>query len=118
MSNYWVVPYNLYLTRYFKAHINVEVCSSVQAIKYIHIYFYKVSDCATIQVDIEKNEVAQYLQGRYIGPTEAMWRTFEFSINDKFPSVEQLAIHLPREQPVYFEGDVLAKKGQQKMKEP
>ena len=73
IDNRWVVPYNLYLTRHFSAHINVEVCSSVQAIKYIHKYIYKGSDRATIQVDLEKDEVAQYLQGRYIGSTGAIW---------------------------------------------
>ena len=97
MDNRWVVPYNPFLTRHFGAHINVEVCSSVQAIKYIHKYIYKGSDRATIQVDLEKDEVAQYLQGRYIGPTEAMWRIFEFSTHEESPSVEQLAIHLPGE---------------------
>ena len=58
IDNRWVVPYNPYLTRYFKAHINVEVCSSVQAIKYIYKYIYKGSDCATIQVDIENDKIA------------------------------------------------------------
>lgn len=58
-----MVPYNPYLTRHFKAHINFKVCSSVQAIKYIHIYIYKGLDCSTIQVDINKDVVTQYLQG-------------------------------------------------------
>ncbi len=61
MDNRWVVPYNLYLIHHFKTHINVEICSSVQAIQYIYKYIYKNSDRATIQVDIEKDEVAQYL---------------------------------------------------------
>lgn len=47
IDNRWIVPYNPYLTRHFKAHINVEVCSSVQAIKYIHKYIYKSSDVHT-----------------------------------------------------------------------
>ena len=117
MDNCWVVPYNLYLTRHFGAHINVEVCSSVQAIKYIHKYIYKGSDRATIQVDLEKDEVAQYLQGRYIGPTEAMWRIFEFSTHEESPSIEQLAIHLPGEQPVYFKEDAIAEELQERMNE-
>ena len=115
MDNCWVVPYNPYLTRHFKAHINVEICSSVQAIKYIHKYIYKGSNRATIQVDIEKDEVAQYFQGRYIGPKEAMWRIFEFSTHEEFPPVEQLAIHLPGEQPVYFKEDVVAEELQERM---
>lgn len=62
MDNHWVVPYNPYLTRHFKAHINIEVCSSAQAIKYIYKYIYKGSDCTTIQIDIENDKIAQYLQ--------------------------------------------------------
>ena len=79
IDNRWVVPYNPYLMRHFSTQINIEVCSSVQAIKYIHKYMYKNSDCATIQVDLEKDEVAKYLQGRYIGPTEAMWQILYLS---------------------------------------
>lgn len=102
-----MVFYNLYLTRYFKANINVEVCSSVQAIEYIHKYIYKSFDHATIQVDMKKDEIVQYLQGRYIEPTEAMWQIFEFLIHEKFLPVKQLAIHLPEKQPIYFEEDVI-----------
>lgn len=44
IDNRWVVPYNPYLTRHFGAYINIEVCSSVQAIKYIDKYIYKGCD--------------------------------------------------------------------------
>lgn len=54
MDNRWVVPYNPFLSRHFKAHINVEICSSVQAIKYIHKYVHESSDCATVALDIVK----------------------------------------------------------------
>lgn len=43
-----VVLYNPYLICHFGAYINVEVCSPIQAIKYIHKYIYKNSDCTTI----------------------------------------------------------------------
>ena len=89
----------------------------MQAIKYIHNYIYKGSDRATIQVNLEKDKVAQYLQERYIGPTEAMWRIFEFSTNEKSPSVKQLPIHLSGEQPVYFREDAVADELQEKMNE-
>ena len=84
MDNCWFVPYNPFLSCYFKAHINVEVCSSVQAIKYIHKYIYKGSDCATVALDISQDEVAQYFKGQYIGPTEAVWRLFEFSTQKNY----------------------------------
>lgn len=58
MNNRWMVPYNLHSTCHFKAHINLEICSFVEAIKYIYKYIHKNSDRATIQVDIEKDEIA------------------------------------------------------------
>ena len=50
----------------------MEVCSSIQTIKYIHKYIYKGSDHATIQMDIKNDKIIQYFQGRYIGPTKAI----------------------------------------------
>jgi hypothetical protein len=41
-----VVPYNPYLSLLFNCHINVEVYTSVAAIKYLHKYVYKGHDCA------------------------------------------------------------------------
>ena len=43
-----MILYNPYITCYFKVYINVEACSSVEAIKYIHKYIYKSLDCTTI----------------------------------------------------------------------
>ena len=71
IGNQWVIPYNPYLSRRFQAHINVEFCTSVKAIKYIHKYVYKGSDQTTIALHLRNNEVARHLHGRYIGPTEA-----------------------------------------------
>jgi len=103
-DNRWVVPYNPYLTWRYQAHINVEVCASVQAIKYIHKYIYKGSDRTTIHLQESENadEVQYHLQGRYIGPCEAAWRLFEFRAHEEFPPVYHLPVHLPGEQPVFF----------------
>lgn len=40
VDNRWVVPYNPVLSRIFDAHINVEDCNSVQAIKYVLKYIH------------------------------------------------------------------------------
>lgn len=40
-DNRWVVPYNKRLLNTFKCHLNVEVCSSIKAVKYLYKYTYK-----------------------------------------------------------------------------
>ena len=41
IDNRDAVPYNEYLSKKFNCHINVEVCASLRAFKYIHKYIYK-----------------------------------------------------------------------------
>jgi hypothetical protein len=50
------VPYNPYLSLLFNCHINVEVCTSITAIKYLYKYVYKGHDHA--QVDIGPMDAA------------------------------------------------------------
>ena len=102
LDNRWIVPYNPYLSWRYKLHINVEVCASIQSIKYIHKYIYKGSDRTTAQLRSEGNEVQRHLHGRYVGPTKAVWRLFEFGMHEEYPAVMHLAIHLSGEQPVCF----------------
>lgn len=64
-----MIPHNTYLLCKYHAHINVESCESVRAIKYIHKYIYKGFDRATAEV-AEVDKITQYLNGRYIGPAE------------------------------------------------
>ncbi|KAK4521041.1 Isochorismatase domain-containing protein [Mucor velutinosus] len=117
MTNEWVVAYNPFLSKRYNAHINVEVCASVQAIKYINKYIYKGSDQTTLKTTTtattaatagtaamyQNDECAKYLNGRYISPCEAVWRLKEFPMHEESPPVTTLAIHLENEQPVYFD---------------
>jgi len=102
IDNRRVVPYSPSLSLCYKAHINVEVCGSVKAVKYIHKYINKGGDRATVILDSEHDEIQRYLHGRYIGPTEAVWRLFEFSNHGEEPPVMHLALHLPNEQSIYY----------------
>jgi len=36
VDNRWVVPYNPYLVQKYNCHVNVEICSTVASVKYIH----------------------------------------------------------------------------------
>jgi len=47
--NCWVVPYNPALSKKYNAHINVEHCTSLMAIKYITKYIHKGHDRAHVQ---------------------------------------------------------------------
>ena len=105
-DNRWVVPYNPYLLQKYRSHINIEVCASVQAIKYIHKYVYKGTDRTTVAVTSTDDEIARYIHARYVSPCEAVWRLFEFPTHQEFPPVQHLAIHLEGEQTVYFADDL------------
>ena len=99
-----VVPYNPYLSAKYDCHINVEVCSSVKAVKYIHKYVYKGPDQATVEVS-QLDEIKQFIDARYIGPVEGCWRIMEFPMHLELPSVYRLPVHLEGQHMVYFNAD-------------
>jgi hypothetical protein len=117
VSNRWVVPHNVYLCTKYDAHINVEICTTISAVKYLYKYVYKGHDRAVVEVSSvnpstnhpavvvpeERNEITEFIDARYISASEAFWRLFSFSLHSEFPAHQRLAIHLPNEQPVYFQ---------------
>lgn len=102
VDNRWVVPHSPVLSRCFSAHINVEYCHSVKAIKYITKYVNKGNDRATFTVQNDCNEIEKYINGRYLSTSEAFWRIFELPIHERYPAVIHLAVHLENGQRVYF----------------
>ncbi|XP_071930166.1 uncharacterized protein [Coffea arabica] len=44
LDNRWIIHYNAYLLAKYDCHINVEVCSAIEAVKYIYKYIYKGHD--------------------------------------------------------------------------
>ncbi|KAG6650801.1 hypothetical protein CIPAW_06G067600 [Carya illinoinensis] len=76
LDNYWVVPYNSYLLAMFDYHINVEICSTIKAVKYLYKYIYKDND--------------------------PMWRIYGFIINEVHPTVYSLHLHLENQHLVTF----------------
>ncbi|XP_026476448.1 uncharacterized protein LOC113382110 [Ctenocephalides felis] len=104
VDNRWVVPYSPLLCKTYKAHINVELCSSVKSIKYICKYVHKGSDKAIFAIKSinENDEITRYQMGRYVSSNEAIWRIFGFPIHERNPSVVHLAVHLENGQRVYF----------------
>ena len=102
-DNHYVVPHPRELLVKFDCHINLEVCASIKAVKYIHKYIYKGPDCATaIQTDGPQDEIRSYLDARYISSTQACHNIFEFPMHMEYPAVYQLPVHLPGQNTVTF----------------
>ncbi|XP_055527993.1 uncharacterized protein LOC129720539 [Wyeomyia smithii] len=102
IDNRWVVPYSPLLSKIFHAHINVESCHSVKAIKYMCKYVNKGSDQAVFEFSNSSDEVQEFLMGRYISSNEAVWRILGFSLHERSPAVVHLSVHLENGQRVYF----------------
>jgi len=99
-DNRWVVPYNPHLLKRFRCHINVEVCSSIKAIKYLYKYTYKGPDRACLEKI--RDEVAEFLDARYVAAPEACWRLFGYPLHARSHVIERLPVHLPHQQAVLF----------------
>ena len=117
LDNQWVVPYNPYLLLKYDCHINVEICNSIRTVRYMHNYVYKGPDRANARfhrVDgaapgaagvaqaQDRNEVQEYLDGRYISSSKAAYRTLELSMHNMYPSVQRLQLHLDGDERVIF----------------
>lgn len=138
IDNSWVVPYNPYLLLRYKAHINVEICNTVKAVKYLHKYIYKGISKAMVETTQQQprrnaattnnnnynnttmmensntpqqrteegiviDEIATYVECRYIGPAEAANRLFSHTLHDSYPTVIRLRFHLPGEHTLHYE---------------
>ena len=100
-DNRWVIGYNKHLSRKYKAHINVEICSSVAAIKYLYKYIFKGQDRTTAKLQ-NIDEIQQFIDARYVAQEECVWRTLKFEMQDHFPAVETLSLHLENQQTIIY----------------
>ena len=109
MDNRSVVPYCPYLSMLFNAHINVEVCALIHAVKYLYKYVYKGADRARIRLHRtestegeERDEINSYWDTRYVCAPEAAHRIFGFAMSDRSDAVQRLQVHLPNFNTVRF----------------
>ncbi|XP_042968932.1 uncharacterized protein LOC122301587 [Carya illinoinensis] len=107
LDNRWVVPYNPYLLAIFDCHINVEICSTIKVVKYLYKYIYKGHDRVAFnlvskQTNQQIDEIQQFQSARWIAPPEATWRIYGFIVNEMYPSVYSLHLHLEDKHQVTF----------------
>ena len=79
LDNSQVVLYNLWLLYKYNTYINIKICTSMQAVKYIYKYIYKGTNYAMLTVKTQ-DKVKQYLQGCYVSLLEALQQLFEFTV--------------------------------------
>ena len=119
LDDTWVVPYNPYLLLKYNCHINVEICNSVSAVKYLYKYVYKGYDKASVTLghapaDKQNNtytaeqpkiidEIQRFVDSRFIGASEAVWRTLCFDMSDRYPSITRLQLHDENQHTVFYQ---------------
>ena len=109
VNNQWVVPFSPLLSLRYLCHVNVEICCSVESVKYLFKYIYKGHDRQMVRTDrqgaaeADRDEIAEFQDLRSIGASEACWRLFQFDMSSRSPAVQALQVHLENHQPVYFE---------------
>lgn len=70
----------------YNCHINVEICSSVKAVKYLYKYIYKGHDAAQVHIDkgdnedLLINEIKQYRDAKVMTPSESAYRLYAFPL--------------------------------------
>ncbi|XP_046587809.1 uncharacterized protein LOC124292965 [Neodiprion lecontei] len=114
VDNSMVVPHNPYLLAMYDCHMNVEHCASIMAIKYVFKYIHKGHDRARVQITDSNsksdgqpiiNEIQDYVDSRYVGPMEAVWRILELPMHGLSHAVTRLPVHLPAQLYATFEDD-------------
>ncbi|ETV79835.1 hypothetical protein H257_07051 [Aphanomyces astaci] len=98
-ADQYCVPHSPYLVHKYNCHINVEICTSIKAVKYLYKYVYKGSDRIKYAVftDQERqpmlDEAREYVEGRYVTSLEAITRTRCYDLQRMSHAVEVLPVH-------------------------
>jgi hypothetical protein len=102
LDNRWIVPFNPSLVMLYNCHINVEICSSIKAVKYLYKYLYKGPDGASYSVDKSDNgdkvvidEMKRFRDARCVTPPEATLRLYVFCLYQMYSPILHLIVHLP-----------------------
>lgn len=79
----------------------MDICSGVTAVKYLYKYIYKGHDRVVVNISQTKeestqiDEIKEFQDARWVSSQEAIWRSFEFDLNEISPPVIDLHLHLP-----------------------
>jgi hypothetical protein len=100
LDNKWVIPFNPSLLMLYNCHINAEICSSINAVKYLYKYIYKGPDGASCSVDKSNNgdkvvidEIKRFREARCVTPPEAVYQLYGFYLYQMYSLVLQHTAH-------------------------
>ncbi|XP_013773989.1 uncharacterized protein LOC106458967 [Limulus polyphemus] len=106
INKQWLVPYNPYMSHQFNCHMNVELCMSVKAIRYVLKYVHWRCDKNVFALQNSENqsrdEISEFKTARYVGANDPVWRILEFPMHNRYPPVVHLAVYLENYQHVYY----------------
>jgi hypothetical protein len=97
IENSWIVSYSIYLLLKYASHINVEVCISVNLVKYVYTYNFKGGDRAMASLGVPVvpgqdgqlappwDELADFEYLQSCGTAEACWRFYGFETKCSTP---------------------------------
>ena len=96
----YIVSYMPFLSRLLDCHVNVDICLTINVFMYLYKYLFKGPDRTLFNITSDEvhDEIADYIDARYLSASEAAWRILEYNISRKEPSVKVLSIHLPDQQ--------------------
>ena len=103
IDNKWISSYSPILSSKYNCHINVEICASISAVKYLHKYIFKGHDMTMITLEKENdaggnpppvNEIKEYSAARYVTANEAIWHLFGFEMSSLSPSIIRYCLYV------------------------
>ena len=110
----FVVPYNEQITLFWDGHANVEICTSVGVILYLCKYFNKRDVMADIHItDNEarpEDEIKNWLRGRYVSASEALWHINGWFVHNMHPSVGTVFVGLDMKRKYLDANDTIVEK--------
>ncbi|CDW58780.1 Helitron like N domain containing protein [Trichuris trichiura] len=95
LDNRWVVHYDPCRTMMLREHIYVEVCATIDAVKYVLKYIYKGADRGDVGCI---DDISKHLDVRYVYAREAVHHIFGFRTRRKSDSICRFEVNdaIPR----------------------
>jgi hypothetical protein len=103
-----VASYTPSLLLYMNCHIHVDICFTVTVFMFLYKYLFKGPDQTRFRFEttadesstaVVDDEFREYISGRYLLSSKAVYRIFSFNLTSKRPLVRCLLVHLEHTQP-------------------